>query len=218
MTAQSPDFNFRNTRLSPKSIVFPQSEDMFTYTLDTTREDANLLKDAPQRLQPEGDPGHPALRRQGSHGLVRMNFDTDEYKDPYWLELFDATTFIGLACDNPCSTCFCTTAGCGPYHEEGLDVLLSDQGDHYLAKSLTDKGAAFLETAGWKTEASTDLQDAKAAAEAKIVSTVDTGNLKAGDTLALHGADFWEDVSFALHQLRDLHLCVPHLLVFRHPG
>jgi hypothetical protein len=80
--------------------------------------------------------------------LVRLNFDTPDVQDPYWVRAYEATTFIGLGCASPCSACFCTTAGCGPYHEEGLDVLLADGGDHYLAKVLTDKGAAFLKTAG----------------------------------------------------------------------
>ena len=43
--------------------------------------------------------------------LVRQNFDTADYKDPYWLNAYEATTFVGLACESPCSTCFCTTAG-----------------------------------------------------------------------------------------------------------
>ena len=103
-----------------------------------------------------------------------------------------------MACDNPCSTCFCTTAGCGPYHEEGLDLLLSDQGDHYLAKVLTDKGQVLADKAGWTTNADGGpLEDGKAAAEAKITAAIETDRLRSLDTLALHGADFWEDISFS---------------------
>jgi ferredoxin len=78
-------------------------------------------------------------------------------------------------------------------------VLLSDRGEHYLAKAITDKGARLLDTAGWG-EASDDtatLEQAKATAEAAIVSTIETDNLRSADTMALHGADFWEDISFA---------------------
>ncbi len=71
--------------------------------------------------------------------LVRRNFDTPEYQDPYWLKAYNAMTFVGFACNDPCATCFCTSAGCGPFHEEGLDVLLVDAGERYLAKSLTEK-------------------------------------------------------------------------------
>ena len=134
--------------------------------------------------------------------LVKMNFDTEEYQDPYWLNLYNATTFVGLACDTPNSTCFCTTAGCGPYHEEGLDALLIDEGDHLVLKSLTEKGDKLLAETGWKAaapvaDAETLLTNKKAAAEAKIVSKVSTGNLRTGDTLAIYNAAIWEDISFA---------------------
>jgi sulfhydrogenase subunit beta (sulfur reductase) len=193
---QLPDFDFGNTRLSPKAVVFPQSEDMFTYTLNEGDEDAHRLREAPKDYGPRVLFGVRPCDAKAVQ-LVRMNFDTQTYKDPYWLNLFNATVFVGLACDTPCRTCFCTTAGSGPYNEEGLDVLLSDKGDHYLAKSLSEKGAALLTAAGWQTQTDADFEKEKQAAEAKISSKVSTENLRAADTLALHGADFWEDISFA---------------------
>jgi ferredoxin len=131
--------------------------------------------------------------------LVKMNFDTDTYKDPYWINLYNATTFVGLACDDPCQSCFCTSTGCGPYHEEGLDVLLVDGKDHYLAKVLTDKGEALIAAAGWSdvVDKTDRVAEQKAAAEAGIASRISTDCLAKADTLALHGADFWDDVAFA---------------------
>lgn len=193
---QLPDFSFQNTRLSPKAIVFPQSEDMFTYCLDENRDDAHRLMEAPKDYSPRVVLGVRPCDAKAFE-LVRMNFDTNEYKDPYWLNLFNATTFVGLACDQPCRTCFCTTAGCGPYHEQGLDMLLSDQGDHFLAKPLSEKGEALLAAAGWQNRVDADFEEKRLAAEAKITSTISTGNLRAADTLALHAADIWEDISFA---------------------
>ncbi|MCP4746552.1 MAG: 4Fe-4S ferredoxin [Desulfobacteraceae bacterium] len=190
------DLSFQNTRLSPKSIVFPQSEDMFTYTLDEASKDANQLKPVPEKNESRAVIGiRPCDAKAIS--LVRMNFDTQEYKDPYWLNLFNATTFVGLACDSPCQSCFCTTAGCGPYHEDGLDILLSDQTDHFLAKELTDKGAKLMKAAGWKTKATAGLEDKKKTAESKITAKISTDNLSGADTLALYNANFWEDASFA---------------------
>ena len=93
-----------------------------------------------------------------------MNFDTPEYQDPYWIRAYEATTLVGLGCAAPCSSCFCTTAGCGPYHEEGLDVLLADAGDHYLARVLTEKGAKFVAAAGWKAAAEPHAADQTIAA------------------------------------------------------
>ncbi len=77
----------------------------------------------------------------GSFILVKRNFDTPDYKDPYWINSYEASTIVGLACAEPCGTCFCTTTGFGPFHEEGLDILLAEKDDAYLAKVITDKGA-----------------------------------------------------------------------------
>ena len=195
---ESPDFNLLNTRLSPKAIVFPQSEDIIEFSLDESVEDHHIMKEVAGDPTPRAVIGvRPCDARAMT--LLNLNFDTPEYKDPYWVRAYEATTFVGLGCDNPYSTCFCTTAGCGPYNEQGLDVLLADNGDHYLAKVLTDKGAALLKSAGWdaETDGESLFESKKEAAEAKIVSRIATDNLKETDTLVLHEASFWEDISFA---------------------
>jgi ferredoxin len=195
-----PDLTCLNTRLSPKSIVYPQSEVMFHYSLDESREDHHQMKEAAKDYSPKAVIGIRPCDAK-AFLLVRMNFDTPDYQDPYWLRAYESTTLVGLGCEAPCSSCFCTTAGCGPYHEEGLDVLLADAGDHYLAKVLTEKGATFIAAAGWKTAAAQDAGNAIAAmrqtAEGKITSFVPTDNLKSLPNNDLYNASFWEDVSFA---------------------
>ena len=193
-----PDLNYSNTRLSAKSIVFPQSEVMLTYTIDASKDDHHLMKEIDTDHSPRALIG---LRPCDAKALtlVKLNFDTSNYKDPYWLKAYEATTFIGLACDDPSSTCFCTTAGSGPYNEEGLDLLLIDSDDHYLAKVITEKGATLLKSAGWETEAGdiSIIETKKSDAEAKITSKIRPDKLKEKDTLEIHSAPFWEDVSFA---------------------
>ena len=109
---------------------------------------------------------------------------------------------IGLGCDRPCSTCFCTTAGCGPYHEEGLDVLLVDAGDHYLAKALTDKGTTFLEGRRLGKAAAIQGREQMAALRQELrakhrLARADREPARPPATDDLYGADFWEEVSFA---------------------
>ncbi len=194
---QSPEMTMQNTRLSPKSLVFPQSEIMMDYSLDAGDADKGICKEVPKDYSPRAVLGIRPCDAKAMV-LVHMNFDNGDYQDPYWLSLYNASTFVGLACDAPCSTCFCTTAGCGPYHEDGLDLLLSDRGDHYLAKLITEKGQALADKAGWATTVDdTAMDDDKAAAEAKMSATIETDRLQSLDTLALHGADFWEDISFS---------------------
>jgi formate hydrogenlyase subunit 6/NADH:ubiquinone oxidoreductase subunit I len=196
----APDLSCLNTRLSPKAIVYPQSEVMFDYSLDESRDDHHRMREAAKDYSPRAVIGIRPCDAK-AFVLVRLNFDTPDYQDPYWLRAYESTTFVGLGCESPCSSCFCTTAGCGPYHEEGLDVLLADAGGHYLAKVLTEKGAKFIAAGGWQTAAAKDsdqtLAAMRAAAEKKITSFVPTDNLRSLPNNDLYNASFWEDVSFA---------------------
>ncbi len=197
----TPDLNCLNTRLSPKSIIYPQSQALLEYSLDESREDHHLMKEVDTDYSPRAVIGIRPCDAK-AFLLVGLNFDTPEYKDPYWIQAYEATTLVGLACDSPCSSCFCTTAGCGPFHEEGLDVLLVDSGQTYLAKILTEKGEKLMQTAGWDEIADLDptqkeIGAKKAAAEAKISATIITDKLKEADTNVLYNSSFWEEVSFS---------------------
>ncbi len=196
-----PDLNLLNTRLSPKSVVYPQSEVMFEYTLDENKEDHHILKEIDKDYSPRAVIGIRPCDAK-AFLVVKPNFDAPEYKDPYWIKSYEATTFVGYACDTPCSTCFCTTAGCGPFHEEGLDLLLVDTNDHYLIKVITEKGENLLSAAGWSAEvdadaASDQIETMKQAAEAKITSRVSTDELKDKNITDLFEASFWEEAAFA---------------------
>ncbi|OQY59257.1 MAG: 4Fe-4S ferredoxin [Desulfobacteraceae bacterium 4572_88] len=193
---EQPDMDFFNTRLSAKSAIFPQTESMFEYSLDENEADHHVMKEVEKDYSPRAVLGIRPCDA-AAFLLVKRNFDNPEYRDPWWVSAYEATTFVGLACNEPASTCFCTTAGCGPFHEEGMDVLLADAGDHYFAKSLTDKGAKLLDSAGWKAEAEADIDAMKKEAEGKIGSAVTTDKLKDKVTTELYDAPFWEDVAFA---------------------
>ena len=175
-----PDLRLQNTRLSPKSVVYPQSETMFEYTLDEKQADHHILKEIDKDYPPRAIVGIRPCDAK-AFLLVKRNFDTPEYKDPYWIKAYEATTLIGYACNTPCSNCFCTTAGCGPFHEEGLDVLLVDAADHYLVQIMSEKGEKLITAAGWGTAAEADdleeqVQTLKQAAETKITAQVSTTN------------------------------------------
>ena len=194
-----PDFKFQNTRLSPKQLMQPQSEKMFAYTLEPEAEDSGIVSEIPGEV-PErlvvGIRPCDALAVQ----LVKKNFETPEYRDPFWLQRYEKTLFVGFACNDPCATCFCTSVGCGPFHEAGLDVLMVDLGDRFLLKSLTDKGKGLVEKAGGEAAKDRDekaLNKAREEAEKKITCTVPTDKLADQRLNDLFDADFWEEVAFA---------------------
>jgi len=197
---EMPDFSCQNTRLSPKSIIYPQSQIMLTYSLDESRDDCRIMKEVENVTAPQlvlGIRPCDAL----AFPIVRRNFDSPEYQDTYWIKAYEATTFVGLACNAACSTCFCTSAGTGPFGEEGLDILLMQDGEMMYAKPLTPKGEALAASAGWTTtaesSASGKLDTLKANAEASITAKVSTDKLKDKVLLELYDAPFWEEEAFS---------------------
>lgn len=194
---EQPDLSYRNARLSPKSIIYPQSEIMFHYTLDETAENHHHLQEAPRDFSPRALIGIRPCDA-AAFVLVGKNFQTPEFKDPYWTAAYEATTLVGLACSHPCPTCFCTTAGSGPFDEKGLDVLLVEAETHFLAKPVTLKGRDLLRTAGWEEEIDAGPADRmKTAAEAAVSTAVATNRLASKKATDLFDAPFWEDVAFA---------------------
>jgi sulfhydrogenase subunit beta (sulfur reductase) len=170
-----PDMTYQSTRLSPKSLLFPQSEIMFTYTLDETAENAGAMQEV------KSDDALCAvigIRPYDAKAIqiMKLNFDAAEYQDPYWLHAFNRSTFIGLAINEPESVDFSTSCGTGPFDETGLDALVVDCTDHYLVKVITQKGQTWMRAAGVTTaapkNASEVLEKMKAGAESRITSTV----------------------------------------------
>jgi len=194
------DFDFTNTRLSPKSLLFPQSERMFEYALDETDEDAYVIRESPKDYPPTVVVGMRPCDAKALR-LVNVTFVNPEFKDPWWSRRLESLTLIGLGCKEPWSTCFCTSVGCGPFNEEGLDVLLFDLGGEYVARSITEKGAQLLNKAGVTEDAKGDTkrmaEALKTKAEQKISSHVPTDKLKEKNVLELFDAPFWDDVAFA---------------------
>jgi ferredoxin len=76
--------------------------------------------------------------------LLDKVFDSPDSQDPYYVARRENTIVMGIACNTPSSTCFCTVVGGGPYSIEGLDVLWADLGDRYLVESITDRGEALI--------------------------------------------------------------------------
>jgi ferredoxin len=196
----NPDWSYQNTRMSPKAIVYPQSERMFEYSLDESDPQAHVLKEAAKDFGPQVVVG---IRPCDAHAfqIVKRNFDNQEFRDPWWVKRYEATTFVGLGCAEPCSTCFCVSAGGGPFGKIGLDVMLYDVGDGFTAVSLTPKGDDFLKglkggkAGGDKEKAIVKGLEDKAAG--KVSSRISTDKLKDKVVNQLFGAPFWDNVAFS---------------------
>jgi len=197
---EKADLDFTNTRLSPKSLLFPQSERMFEFTLDETNKDAHIVKESPKDYPPTVIVGMRPCDAKALR-LVDVNFENPEFKDPWWVKRLESMTLVGLGCSQPCSTCFCTSVNCGPFNEDGLDVLLFDLGESFLARALTEKGGELLQLGGVEKDADSGLKkkadEVKTKAEKKVSSHVPTDKLKEKDVNDLFNAPFWDDVAFS---------------------
>ena len=129
--------DYINSKKPPKEIFFPQAERLFSY---------DLSKREGWRIE------EPALKEQQSiifgirpcdaRSLVLLDkvFDGKPYQDPYYTKKRKDTSIIALGCNQPCSTCFCTSLGGGPFSQDGSDLLLVDIGEKYTVQVLTEKG------------------------------------------------------------------------------
>jgi len=196
-----PEMDYNDCVMSAKSVIFPQTEKMLVTSLDESQEDHHIMKKSEADTSPRAVLGIRPYDAKAME-LVKLNFDTEDYRDPYWCDAYEATTFVGLGINKPGPFDFSTSTGTGPFEEAGLDVLLADLDDKYLAKILTDKGEAFMDACGFKTSAdeteSGVLFDVlKKEAEKNIASHIDTDKLKEKILLELHEAPFWDDLAFS---------------------
>ena len=188
-----------NTRLSAKSVVYPQSERMFDYALEGDVADSHVVKEVEKDYGPQAVVGIRPCDADG-FSVVKINFDNAEYRDPWWVRRYESTTFVGLGCTEPCESCFCTSVGGGPYNERSLDALMYDVGDDYLVKALTEKGEEFLSAlAGGREAEPGQIESAEAAAASiheRVCSTVPVDKLHKKVQTELFDAPFWEEIAF----------------------
>jgi len=195
-----PGFDLQNSSLSPKSIIYPQSERLFECPSGMEDPETGFLKEAPKEYPTQAIVG---IRPCDAHAfqIVKRNFDNPEYRDPWWVKRFESTLLVGLGCNEPCSTCFCTSVGGGPFDEERLDILLDNLRDGFLAKGLNEKGDRFIEKmAGGRPADESDLKEAAAirlSAQEKMASDVPVDRLREKAVNELFAAPFWDEVAFA---------------------
>jgi sulfhydrogenase subunit beta (sulfur reductase) len=196
-SADEITLEFTNSRQAPKEIFFPRSEVLFSY-----REG----KVIPVELSEERRVVF-AMRPCDARSAVLLDnvFDADadeapvggaSYQDPYYMNRRRNTVLMGLACNQPMSTCFCTSVGGGPFSTDGLDLLWTDLGDRYLVEAITERGEALIAHSPHMREARSEDIDQKAEIAARAeraVSGPDVQGVK--EKLdRMYDSAFWQDV------------------------
>jgi ferredoxin len=84
--------------------------------------------------------------------LLDALFLEDAPVDPYYAERRKNTAIIGLACEQPGDTCFCTSVGGAPDDPRDVDVMLYTLDDGYSMEVVTEKGRGLVEQMGVEPE------------------------------------------------------------------
>ncbi len=166
------DSSFGNSRKSSKEIVFPQWETMFSYghgkLHSTDKVDRRIVLLGVRPCDARAN-------------LILDNvFLKGQYQDVYYRSKRKSTVVVGLGCENPLSTCFCTSFGGGPFSTLGLDMLLTDIGEAYVADIIQDRGKNVL-TPEFEDASREDIELAeniKTRAEKRMKSEVPLDDLK----------------------------------------
>ena len=133
------DLTALKTVKSPKDAFFPQSENLYT----CFKENGNIsIK--PEDLQDKDFVvfGMKACDINGVEVLDRV-FLSDPI-DSFYSSRRKHGIIVGLACNNPEESCFCTAFGINP-DSPSADVEIFDIGDYFYWNALTEKGEALTE-------------------------------------------------------------------------
>ena len=190
-------FEFANTTMSPKDFFFPQTEVLMNFVNKEDDEEGMIMKpvgflETPRALMNIRPCDAKAFK------FMDIIFCQDDFTDDvYWRNKRENTTLVGLACNDPCPSCFCTSMKCGPHNEEGLDVLLVDLGEKFLARPLTEAGEELTSELPGAEAADTDqAAELKAKAEAKLGEGVTVSLDKAAEKelVPLYDDPMWDKV------------------------
>lgn len=124
-----------NVYISPKSLVFPQTEKM--YSLKQAGQDVSI---------DETYEDHSAaiifgVRACDARAITALDevFLTRGYEDSFYKAKRENVTIIGNACYKPGSNCFCGFMEIDPANPDA-DVIIRDAGDAYIWEAKTEKG------------------------------------------------------------------------------
>ena len=189
-SGQCVPWDYRNTKISPKEIFFPQAETLFSFEAG-----ASAPSNRGMAFTSVNEPKGSTLRTMNylifgtrpcdarAFSLLDKLFGGDDFQDPYYLEKRKQATVVSLACNKPQITCFCTSLKGKPDNEEGSDIILYDLEENILARPITKRGGEFIENLNsWFKEAKkSDVEKRNKLMDSslkKIRSVVNLQNIK----------------------------------------
>ena len=143
-------WDYGNTKISPKEILFPQTETLFSFGKGAKVKTGDSAEEGKEYLI-------FGIRPCDTQAVSLLDkvFGGEDFKDNYYLDRRKKTTIMTLACNRPRLECFCTSMNGRPDNEGGSDIILFDLGEDILAGAVTKKGEKLIEKhKKWFKEAS----------------------------------------------------------------
>ncbi|MBS3977633.1 MAG: 4Fe-4S dicluster domain-containing protein [Syntrophomonadaceae bacterium] len=140
-----PDFT-GNTRLSPKGLMFLQTESMYSYTV-TEGGMGVVLEEIDHKPARQVIVGIRPCDVQSVQVMDEV-FLTKGYVDKLYKEKRDHTCLVALGCLSPLPTCFCSSMGLNPMAAPGADLMMYDLGDSYGIIPQSEAGEALIASLG----------------------------------------------------------------------
>jgi ferredoxin len=135
-------FDYIQTTVSPKTLVFPKVERLLSYERDGKKIqliDSSEQKQAPDRILFGSRPCDAAGLQTVTEFFRRDN------PDAFIQRRQNALTIISVSCTKSNEYCFCTSVGILPGDTTGSDILLTPiENTRYFVEAMTEKGSVLL--------------------------------------------------------------------------
>jgi sulfhydrogenase subunit beta (sulfur reductase) len=178
--------DFPLTKKPPKEFVFPQCEKLMVF------------KEG--RLSQPAGPAEKTvilgIRPCDCRSFLVLDqvFRNSQFTDPYYSSRRANTLLVAIGCNQPASTCFCTSVGGGPFDPQGADILLLDAGEAYVVRYVSERGKVLLDFFSDPAQPGQNADDVVQAALAQLPPRLDPLEL-AQRLKGMAADDFWQQAS-----------------------
>jgi ferredoxin len=206
----------KQASMPPKEAIFPHTEQLLSYTY---AKDADDLTKSTITLNHQTDARPTVLfgaRPCDVRGLALFDavFTQGQWQDSSVKARRDTLTICTLLCDQPESTCFCTSVGGNPTGAEGSDLGLTRVSGGYVVEAITEKGKAILQDEAFAPAKDKQVKEARKIRD-KMSEQEELPLKKIGqEILKLFSTDFWERVSAACISCGACTYCCPTCYCF----
>ena len=149
LDAKEIELDYLNSKVPPKDVLFPQKEILFEYRNEGKDVIIEERKDLEDKILIFG------VRPCDAYSFKLLNdfFASGDFPDEVFTKKRENATIIGIGCNSPRQSCFCTSVGGHPFQKESTDVFLSDLGEKYLVEAISEKGKNLVKELSWLGDA-----------------------------------------------------------------